>query len=259
MDLLNIQNDFAIDIQQEAAAIEYDLGPFLKKVEGLYLPGREEPTIKPFTNYYRMEEVPATIAGTEVQTRKLVPYQQGERFEGTVFNTDGDIVITKTLLSRLRPQPYVPVYGYQIVETVLSHILDTCQPWKGLKEAELVERLEKYFRTDINWDEVGVKKGKPIKLSHLINRVLEEAGPLRKSLQEFLHQDKDTEWCVHVMKRRGRLITVTRHQDFRLSEYLRMQKEGQLAFLHSSEGIKAFQKWETNQKDKAQHAKLTNQ
>ncbi len=243
MDLLNIQTDLAIDIQLEAAAIEYDLGPFLKKVEGLYLPGREEPTIKPLTNYYRMVQVPNEALGAP-PTLQPMPYNQGELFDGTIFNADGDIVVSKTLVSRLRPQPYVPVYGFRIIEAILSHVLDTCQPWKGLQAADLPARLEKYFRTDIDWESAGVKDGKPIKLTQLINRVMDDTTKLRKDLHDFMHQDKDTEWCVHVLKRRGRFITVARHQDFRLSEYLRLQAEGQLDFLNSSEGIEAFQQWQ---------------
>ena len=223
---LKTKKTVVLDIHEAAAAIEEDLGNFLKKAEGLYLPNREKPSMVDGVTYYHLLE------------KEMVPYKAGENFYDTVLTIDGDIVVHKSQIKRLSHTPSIPVYGYQIIEDIVRHLVNTCQAWRNDKNTELTDLLEKYFRTDT---------GLNINYAKLYKRALEETTLIRQDLQNYLHEEEDSEWHVYVVSRQGRGISITRHHDYRTAEFLRLQKEGKLDFLESSEGLAAFQQWEVKQ------------
>lgn len=244
--------------------------------KGLYLPNSEKPVLKDGVNYFYMVK----DAEDKIQVTRAQP---GEAIIDTIFDIKGNILVHRSQIDKLRPQANVPVVGYHIVETVVQFVLDVGLKWTGKANDHLEDRLEKYFRTDIDWAQLPLSKNQSEQTAkrpgaseqelkemaelrwhtaraNLTSKILEETTHLRRMINDMIHTDEDSEWHVFLSHRTGRDISITKHRDYRVMEWEDAKNSGYLAYLEwklsQPEGEREFHDWQTKHKEKKEFAEF---
>lgn len=205
-----------LSILTEAGVVEMDVGKFLKKEKGLFLGAAETPVMVEGRQYYY--SAPCVIddsKGGDLGVDHGVPIASGSEITDTVFEANGDMVVRKSQIKDLKPEPLLPVAALRLIEALIRNDVD--YHMRYMAEVQNMEDVIEQFLLP----EVVASKIK----NSVVRTILLLARPILNAVNKFIGED-DT--VIHMVVRRGDTILITKHVDYRIMEYERLKREGKI-------------------------------